>query len=123
MKLGRSVWLSVTGLVCVMFVTGGKVKGFNTPGRTSGVIAGLPGDSVGWIPGPSGSMFGVAGRYLKRAVDFRSVLGEIIREHLGATQSQLDRIIPGYANPAESLLTAGTSTIDSTAIMGEVDVV
>ena len=68
-------------------------------------------------------MFGVAGRYLKRAVDFRSVLGEVIREHLGATQPQLERIIPGYANPDESLLGAGTSAIDGTPIMGEVDVV
>jgi uncharacterized protein (DUF1501 family) len=107
----------------VMFVAGGKVKGYNTPGRASGVIAGHPGDSVGWVSGPSGSMFGVAGRYLKRAVDFRSVLGEVIREHLGATQPQLERIIPGYANPDESLLGAGTSAIDGTPIMGEVDVV
>jgi uncharacterized protein (DUF1501 family) len=107
----------------VMFVAGGNVKGFNTPGRTSGLIAGHPGDSIGWDSGPGGSMFGVAGRYLKRAVDFRSVLGEIIRDHLGATQSQLDRIIPGYADPAESLLNQGTSSIDSTPIMGEVDVV
>src|SRR6185436_4174329 len=101
----------------VMFVAGGKVKGFNTPGRASGVIAGHPGDGVGWVAGPSGSMFGVAGRYLKRAVDFRSALGEIIREHLGATQSQLNHIIPGYVNPDESLLTAGTSQIDGTPIM------
>jgi uncharacterized protein (DUF1501 family) len=107
----------------VMFIAGGKVKGYNPPDRASGLIAGHPGDSVGWMTGPGGSMFGVAGRYLKRAVDFRSALGEIIREHLGATQPQLDRIIPGYANPGESLLSPGTSTIDGTAIMGEVDVV
>ncbi|HTD88588.1 MAG TPA: DUF1501 domain-containing protein [Candidatus Binatia bacterium] len=107
----------------VMFVAGGKVKGFNTPGRGSGVIGGHPNDSIGWVTGPSGSMFGAAGRYLKRAVDFRSVLGEVIRDHLGATQSQLDSIIPGYANPDESLLSAGTSQLDSTPIMGEVDVV
>ena len=67
-------------------------------------------------------MFGVSGRYLQRAVDYRSVLGEIIREHLGATQSQLDRILPGYANANESLLGMGPS-IDGTPIMGEVDVV
>ena len=54
---------------------------------------------------------------------YRSVLGEIIREHMGATQNQLDRIIPGYADAGESLLSAGTSSLDATPIMGEVDVV
>jgi hypothetical protein len=68
-------------------------------------------------------MFGVSGRYLKRAVDYRSVLGEVIREHLGATQGQLDRIIPGYATGGEVLLNGGTSSVDGTSIMGEVDVV
>jgi hypothetical protein len=54
-------------------------------------------------------MFGVQGRYLKRCVDYRSVLGEIIRDHLGATQNQLNNIIPGYANEAqEHLLNGGT---------------
>jgi hypothetical protein len=54
-------------------------------------------------------MFGVESRYLKRCFDYRSVLGEIIRKHLGATQNQLNRIIPGYNNEAqEHLLTGGT---------------
>ena len=61
--------------------------------------------------------------YLQRAVDYRSVLGEIIRQHLGATQTQLDRIIPGYADPGEHLLGGGTSAIDGTTILGEVGVV
>jgi uncharacterized protein (DUF1501 family) len=106
----------------LMWVAGGGVKGRGKGGRTSGVIAGTPSDPVPWDPGPSGSMFGVSGRYLQRAVDYRSVLGEVIREHLGATQGQLDRIIPGYANAGESLLGLGES-IDGTTIMGEVDVV
>jgi uncharacterized protein (DUF1501 family) len=106
----------------LMWVAGGSVKGRGKGDRTSGVIAGTPSGPVPWAPGPGGSMFGVSGRYLQRAVDYRSVLGEIIREHLGATQSQLDRIIPGYANADESLLSVGDS-FDGTPIMGEVDVV
>jgi uncharacterized protein (DUF1501 family) len=107
----------------LMWVAGGGVKGRGKAGRSSGVLAGTPSDSIPWIPGAGGSMYGVSGRYLQRAVDYRSVLGEIIREHLGATQGQLDRIIPGYATPGESLRSGGTSSIDGTSIMGEVDVV
>lgn len=107
----------------LMWVAGGGVKGKGKAGRTSGVIAGTPSDSIPWVPGNAGSMFGVSGRYLSRAVDYRSVLGEIIRDHLGATEAQLDRIIPGYATPGENLLAGGTSTLDSTPILGEVDVV
>ena len=68
-------------------------------------------------------MYGVAGRYLQRAIDFRSVLGELIRDHLGATLDQLGRIIPGYLTPGENLQGGGISAIDGTSIMGEVDVV
>jgi hypothetical protein len=64
-------------------------------------------------------MFGVGGRYLKRAYDYRSVLGKIMRSHLGATPTQLDNIIPGYSDPAESLIAPGTCTIDDTPILGE----
>ena len=56
-------------------------------------------------------------------MDYRSVVGEIIREHLGATLPQLGRIIPGYADLGETLIVAGTSAIDGTPIMGEVDLV
>ena len=69
-------------------------------------------------------MFGVgSGRYLKRACDYRSILGELIRDHLGATQGQLDRIIPGYADPGEHLATGGTSSLDGTPILGEIGLV
>lgn len=107
----------------LMWVAGGSVKGRGKAGRTNGVLAGLPSGPLPWVTGNAGSMFGVSGRYLQRAVDYRSVLGEIIREHLGATQGQLDRIIPGYATPGENLLSGGTSSIDGTSIMGEMDVV
>jgi len=107
----------------LMWVAGGGVKGYGKAGRTSGVIACGPSDSIPWTTGPGGVMFGVAGRYLQRCVDYRSVLGEIIRDHLGATQAQLDRIIPGYAVGGEHLLSTGPSSVDGTQILGEVDVV
>ena len=42
-------------------------------------------------------MYAADSRYLLRAVDYRSVLGKLVRDHLGASQEQLNRIIPGYA--------------------------
>ena len=75
------------------------------------------------VPGAAGSMFGVGGRYLQRNTDYRSVLGEVIRKHLGATQDQLNRIIPGYAVSGEHLLApGGMSSIDGTQIRGEVGI-
>lgn len=64
-------------------------------------------------------MFGVENRYLKRAYDYRSILGEIIAKHLGATPGQVQRILPGYADPREKLLAGGVSGIDGTKIIGE----
>jgi uncharacterized protein (DUF1501 family) len=107
----------------LMWIAGGGAKGYGKAGRTSGLLGGHPGDPIPWVTGTSGSMYGVANRYLQRAVDYRSVLGEIIRDHLGATQAQVNNIIPGYANSDEHLLSGGTSAIDGTPIMGEVDVV
>lgn len=74
-----------------------------------------------WATGMDGAMFGVDGRYLSRAVDYRSVLGELIRGHLGASQDQLDRIIPGYGLPAEHLLAGGVA-VDGTPIIGELGI-
>lgn len=111
----------------VMFVAGGAVKGFGK-GSTTGVFGCSPSDPVPWATGPTGSMFGINGRYLKRIHDYRSVLGEIIRDHLGATPAQLARIIPGYADEArEHLKDGGTvgAPIDavSTQIVGEVGII
>jgi uncharacterized protein (DUF1501 family) len=109
----------------VMFVAGGAVKGYGK-GNSSGVFGGSPGDIIPWVSGPAsagGTMFGANNRYLKRAVDYRSVLGKIIRDHLGASQEQLDRIIPGYALTKEALQRGGISTIDGTKIMGELPIV
>jgi len=101
----------------VMWVAGGGVHG--------GVYNCGTGDPVPWVPGPAdqgggvdGSMFGVSNRYLQRASDYRSVLGEVIRKHLGATSGQIERIIPGYANAGENLL-GGGSSLDGTPITGE----
>ena len=109
----------------VMFVAGGAVKGYGK-GNSSGVFGGSPSDIIPWVSGPAsagGTMFGANNRYLKRAVDYRSVLGKIIRDHLGASQEQLDRIIPGYALTKEALQRGGISTIDGTKIMGELPIV
>lgn len=102
----------------VMFVAGGGIHG--------GVFGCSPADAVPWIIGPAdqsggvdGSMFGVSNRYLRRAYDYRSVFGKIIRDHLGATPAQLERIIPGYADAREKLQVGGVSQVDNTAIMGE----
>ena len=128
----------------VMFLAGGGVKGVGKSGRVTGVVGCHPGGTgahpsdtnAPWISGPAnqaggvdGSLFGISDRYLKRSVDYRSVLGRVIRDHLGATQNQLTRIIPGYANEAqEHLLTGGTVTtpIESsgvnTPLIGEPDI-
>ncbi len=124
-----------------MFVSGGAVKGRGKSGRTTGIFGCHPDDSyngvsknlIGWVPGQptgtTGSMFGISSRYLKRTVDYRSVLGELIRDHLGATQPQVDRIIPGYAVANEKLKSGGTTVnstttrTDGTTIAGELDIV
>lgn len=113
----------------VMFVAGGQVKGYGK-GNPSGVFGCHTSDVVPWVPGPAnqagigdGSMFGVSDRYLKRAYDYRSVLGKLIRDHLGATQNQLNRIIPGYTDAREKLQAGGLSTIDNTQIMGEPNII
>ena len=106
----------------VMFVAGGAVKGYNK-GNASGVFGASTTDSEPWVPGDTGSMFQTSNRYLKRSIDFRSVLGRVIRDHLGATQEQLNRIIPGYAVPTEFLKDGGPSTRDGVRIMGEVPIV
>jgi hypothetical protein len=100
-----------------MFVAGGAVKGYQK-GNPSGVFGGSPNDEIPWVPGETGSMFGASKRYLKRAIDYRSVMGKLIRDHLGASPEQLSRIIPGYAVRGESLQAGGISTKDGVRIMG-----
>ena len=118
----------------VMYVAGGAVKGYGSPNGT-GVFGCSQSESIPWIPGPRTTSFATCGTmfsagfpnstnpvtagYLRRSIDYRSVLGEIIRKHLGSTQNQLNRIIPGYATAGENLLAGGTSSIDSVQIRGE----
>jgi len=101
----------------VMFLAGGSITGGIYGCSTSD---NYNSQSVPWVPGGSGSMFGVSARYLQRAIDYRSVLGRLIRNHLGAAQNQLNQIIPGYADPNEKLLSGGTSGVDGTKLAGEV---
>lgn len=106
----------------MMMVAGGGVRGVGKSGATSGILGCHPNDSIPWVTGQTGSMFGISSRYLKRSYDYRSVLGRLIRDHLGATQAQLNRIIPGYADSREKLQGGGTNTIDNTLIAGEPNV-
>jgi len=48
----------------------------------------------------------------------------VIRDHLGATQNQLNRIIPGYVPATGENLggTGGTSSVDGVQIRGEVGI-
>lgn len=132
----------------VMYVAGGAVKGYGQ-GNASGVFGCSPNDPQPWKTGPRttngntcGTMFAagfaegagtvnpVQAGYLRRAIDYRSVLGEIIRKHLGAqfdvanpyNASQLGRIIPGYASASEKLYVGGQSGLDGVAIRGELGI-
>ena len=104
-----------------MFVAGGRVKGYDSGSGRPAVFGCGPSDPVAWQTGQTGSMFQVEKRYLKRSMDYRSVLGKVIRDHLGATQDQLNRIIPGYAKPSEMLKAGGIQSADGTRIQGEPD--
>jgi uncharacterized protein (DUF1501 family) len=108
----------------VVYVGGGGIAG--------GVYGCDPGPSKiagikNWDPGTGvkdGSLFGANNNvgYLKRLIDYRSVMGELIRDHLGATQAQLNRIIPAYANESTEHLQNG-GAIGSTTILGELGLV
>lgn len=106
-----------------MLVAGGSIQGRNKNGIVTGVFGCNPSDAVPWVTGGSGTMFAASGSYVKRAVDYRSMLGLLIRQHLGATQNQLNQIIPGYANVNEHLGGSGGTGIDGTHIMGELPII
>ena len=114
----------------VVWVAGVGVNGYQAAVR-SGVyncagneFPGGTGNALNWFTGASGTsaMFGVSNGYLRRNTDYRSVLGEIIRKHLGASQAQLNNIIPGYAISGENLLNGGVSSVDNTTVRGEVGI-
>jgi uncharacterized protein (DUF1501 family) len=116
----------------VMYVAGGSIKGgvYGCDTNINPVIN-LP----NWtpcteVPGTTptvakdGSMFAANTNvgYLRRTIDYRSVLGELIRDHLGATQAQLNRIIPAYTNEGVEHLKSG-GMVATTPIIGEVGLV
>jgi uncharacterized protein (DUF1501 family) len=108
----------------VMYVAGGSIAG-GVYGCDLNTTKGIP----NWTPSDglnlkSGSLFAANNSvgYLKRAIDYRSVLGEIIRDHLGATPAQLSRIIPAYGTEATDHLQNGTAT-GTTPIIGELGLV
>jgi uncharacterized protein (DUF1501 family) len=106
----------------VMYVGGGSING-GVYGCSTAPMNGInqwdPGDG-----GKNGSMFQANANvgYLKRAIDYRSVLGEIIRDHLGATPAQLNRIIPAYASETTEHLKNG-GTVGTIPIIGELGLV
>ena len=112
----------------VMYVVGGGVTGgvYGCDANNStqpGVKNWDPWDGVGTNP-KLGSLFGANNNvgYLKRLIDYRSVVGEVIRDHLGATQNQLNRIIPGYATEGTEHLKLG-GMVGTTPIIGELGIV
>ncbi len=67
-----------------MFLSGGSVNGgvYNC-------------DSTAW---PSGTLYATEGRYLNVKTDYRSVLWEILRDHMGAGASTVDTVFPNYTS-------------------------
>jgi uncharacterized protein (DUF1501 family) len=67
---------------CCLFAMGGGVNGgvYNC-------------DATTW---PAGVMFDVSGRYLSHRTDYRSVMWELLRDHMGASVGTLEAIFPSY---------------------------
>ena len=106
----------------LMYVGGGGINGGVygcSPASMNGVNQWDPGDG-----GKNGSMFqaNASVGYLRRCFDYRSIMGEIIRDHLGATDAQLNRIIPGYSSEATEHLKSG-GLVGTTPIIGEIGLV
>jgi uncharacterized protein (DUF1501 family) len=112
----------------VMYVAGGGIKGGVYGCDTNPVpFVGTnwtPCSLVSGVAQKDGSLFAANNNvgYLKRAIDYRSVIGEIIRDHLGATQAQLSRIIPAYANESVEHLKSG-GVVSATGILGELGLI
>lgn len=109
----------------VMYVGGGGVRGgvYGCDRNPNPRLGGLANWDVG-TGAKNGSLFAANSSvgYLRRSIDYRSVVGEIIRDHLGATQPQLNRIIPAYGNEStEHLLNGGM--VSTTPIIGELGLV
>ena len=112
----------------VMYVAGGGIKGGvygcdTNPAPFVGTNW-TPCSLVSGVAQKDGSLFAANNNvgYLRRAIDYRSVIGEIIRDHLGATQAQLSRIIPAYANESVEHLKSG-GMVSTTGILGELGLI
>lgn len=108
----------------VMYVAGGNVNGgvFGCDLNNNSKLGG-----PNWAIGDGtkkGALYSADTNvgYLRRTIDYRSVIGEIIRDHLGATQTQLNRIIPAYANESTEHLRLGGS-VSTTPIIGELGII
>ncbi len=105
----------------VMYVAGGGIQGgvYGCDLNSHPALGGLLNWDIG-TGGKNGSLFSANSDvgYLRRSIDYRSVIGEIIREHLGATPAQLNRIIPAYATESSDHLLAG-GMVGTTPIIGE----
>jgi uncharacterized protein (DUF1501 family) len=113
------------GEASVMYIAGGGVNGgvFGCDQNPNPKLGGAPNWAVG-TGAKNGALYSADTNvgYLRRTIDYRSVIGEIIRDHLGATQGQLNRIIPAYANEStEHLLNGGT--VATTPIVGELGII
>lgn len=108
----------------VMYVAGGGVNGgvFGCDQNNNPKLGG-PNWSIG-TGAKNGTLYSSNTNigYIRRTIDYRSVLGELIRDHLGATQNQLNRIIPAYANEASEHLLSG-GMVGTTPIIGELGIV
>ncbi len=109
----------------VMYIGGGGVNGgvHGCDINPNAKLGGAPNWAIG-NGAKTGALYSADANvgYLRRTIDYRSVLGEIIRDHLGATQNQLNRIIPAYANEStEHLLNGGL--VSTTPIIGELGIV
>jgi uncharacterized protein (DUF1501 family) len=112
---------SVNGGVYCAHPTVDTPGGSNAPALVSRWTNGTGGQNG--TSGQNGTMFQASARYLKRCVDYRSVFGEIIRDHLGATPAQLGRILPGYADEATFKLKDGGTQADGVGVTGELGLV
>jgi uncharacterized protein (DUF1501 family) len=113
------------GEASVMYVGGGAVTGgvFGCDQNANPKLGGAVNWAIG-NGGKNGALYSADTNvgYLRRTIDYRSVIGELIRDHLGATQAQLNRIIPAYANEGvEHLLNGGT--VSTTPIIGELGII
>ena len=112
------------GEASVMYVAGGAVRGaVHGCDLNQNSVLGGPNWAIG-DGGKNGALYAADANvgYLRRTIDYRSVLGELIRDYLGATQDELNDIIPAYANEASEHLLSG-GQVGSTPILGELGLI